>query len=781
MAIVAEVPSRPDGLELIGEMSGSGYRTPPSLVRRQDGQTFQLTPLLYAVLEVVDGRRGYPEIARLVSERTGRSLAASDVEALVERQLRPRGLLLGVDGTAPALERTNPLTGLTFKFAVTDPGLTRRITAPFAALFHWWVWLPLLVVFGWVAWWLLMERGLASATYQAFAKPELLVVVMVATILSAGFHEFGHAAAARRGGAQPGAMGAGLYLLWPAFYTDVTDTYRLGRSARIRTDLGGLYFNAIVAVAIAATWWISGWDALLLVVAAQILQMIRQLAPLVRFDGYHVLADLTGVPDLFSRIGPILASFWPPRWRDPRVAGLKWSARAIVTAWVLVVVPVLLLTLLALVLVAPRLVGTAWESLGRERAQAALHWDAGQFLDGIGAVLVMGAIALPILAMAIIFGRVLVRLVGGLWRRTAGRPVHRAGAGSLVLALGIALAFAWWPNAERYRPIQPYEGGTLVDLASVSLAAAGYDLPTPRPGGGGEVVSVLPAGQLPTEAEPTLALVLVPGDSAGSDGSAQASSATDADPAWVFPFNEPLPPEPGDNQAFAVNTADNSVTYDVAIAMVWVTGEDPVLNVNEAYAFASCLDCVTVAVAFQVVVIVGSANVVVPQNLSAALNYECFECITASIASQLIVTIDALPGADQQIALTELWEEIAAFASSIPTLPLADVIAQLEDYKAQILTILGDAALAAPTSTPAPSGSPTAPATAVPGAAPGDGDAGSATPGPTGAPASSRAPVIPPVSPSPEPTPDPTSGSTSQPTTTPDASPTPSADSSFAP
>src|SRR5687767_12737385 len=66
VAIAGKVPARPDGVELIGEMEGSGYRTPPSLVRRHDGQTVQLTPLLYAVLEAVDGRRGYAEIAEHV-------------------------------------------------------------------------------------------------------------------------------------------------------------------------------------------------------------------------------------------------------------------------------------------------------------------------------------------------------------------------------------------------------------------------------------------------------------------------------------------------------------------------------------------------------------------------------------------------------------------------------------------------------------------------------------------------------------------------------------------
>ncbi|MCV0403878.1 MAG: PT domain-containing protein [Chloroflexi bacterium] len=771
MAMIADVPARPDGLELIGEMEGSGYRTPPALVRRQDGQTLQLTPLLYAVLEAVDGRRGYEEIAKLVAERTGRKVSATDVQTLAEEQLRTRGLLLNADGTAPELKRSNPLTGLKLKVAVTDPAVTRRLTDPFAALFHPLVWIPLLVVFGWVAWWLLVDRGLASATYQAFQKPDLLILVIVVTILSAGFHEFGHAAAARRGGGQPGVMGAGWFLLWPAFYTDVTDTYRLGRGARLRTDLGGLYFNAIVAVVIAAAWWLTGWDALLLVIAAQMLQMIRQLAPLVRFDGYHVLADVTGVPDLFSRIGPILTSFWPGRWNDPRVAQLKWWVRAIVTLWVLVVVPLLLIALLAMIFAAPRLIGTALESIGREWSRAEVHWTDGRLLDAAGAVLAIGVVALPILAIGFVFGRVVYSIVRGLWRRTEGRPVRRTGAGALMLAGAVALALVWWPNSERYQPIRPYEDGTIFAVANVPLAAAaGADAarPTTSPRGG-EVVTVLPSSDsLPTEDEPQMALVLIP---RGTD----ASVDDVVEPAWVFPFNEPLPPEIGDNQALAVNTTDGSVQYDVAVAMVWVTGDDPVLNTNEAYAFASCADCVTVAVAFQVVVIVGSADVIIPQNLSAAVNYECFECITAAVASQLVVTIDSLPDEQQQIALADLWEEIAAFAETIPTLPLSEVIARLEDYKEQILTILDVAprvepspsASSSPGASGSPSPSPSSPSSAEPSAT------ASPTPQPSASPQASPAGTGAP-SPSPSATPTGTPRASSTPTPTPSPSPTPS-------
>jgi putative peptide zinc metalloprotease protein len=555
-------------------------------------------------------------------------------------------------------------------------------------------------------------------------------------------------------------MGAGIYLVWPAFYTDVTDTYRLNRSARLRTDLGGLYFNAIVAVAITAVWWFSGWDALLLVVAAQILQMVRQLAPMVRFDGYHVLADLTGVPDLFSRIGPIIASLWPTRWGDPRVAQLKWWARLIVTLWVLIVVPLLLFCLLALVLALPRLVGTALESLGREWEAAGLHWGAGEYVDGVGAVLAMGVVTLPIVAMVAILVSVFARVAKGLWRRTEGRPVRRVGAGSLVVAMALALAFAWWPNPERYAPIRPYEGGTLLNAVAAPLSAMGYEVPDTAPVQGGEVSAVLPSGPLPTEAEPQLALVLVPNESGTqTDGTSVAT-----DPAWVFPFNKPLPPEPGDNQAFAENTTDGGITYDVAVAMVWVTDDDPVLNVNEAYAFASCSDCVTVAVAFQVVLIVGSADVIIPQNLSAAVNYECFECITAAIASQLVVTVDALPGVAEQIALADLWEEIMAFAESIPTLPLAEVISQLEDYKHQILEILEDVLPATSPESPTPS------ATAAPDAGSSPGAGSSATPEPSAS--SGSTPTNPDGST--DTTPTDSAAPTSQPTATPTPSPSPS-------
>ena len=122
-------------------------------------------------------------------------------------------------------------------------------------------------------------------------------------------------------------------------------------------------------------------------------------------------------------------------------------------------------------------------------------------------------------------------------------------------------------------------------------------------------------------------------------------------PTWVFPFNRPAAPGAGDNQALAVNTTDGSVVYDVAFALVWADS-DTVLNKNEAYAFASCTACRTTAVSFQVVLIVGNAHVVVPQNISAAVNYNCLACLTQALAVQLVLSLPGNPSPAEAQAST---------------------------------------------------------------------------------------------------------------------------------
>ncbi|MDQ1745237.1 MAG: putative peptide zinc metalloprotease protein [Pseudonocardiales bacterium] len=674
----SDVPVPAAGLQLLGQAAGSGYRVAPALVRRVDGQMLQLTALLYRLLEAVDGRRGYDEIAAQVSTASGRSITGANARMLVEQKLRPLGLVCRPDGSQPELRKANPLLALRLRWVVSDPAATRRITAPFSWLFNPLAVAAVLLAFVAVCKWVLFDRGLALAAHQAFDRPGLLLAVFAITVVSAGFHEFGHAAAARYGGATPGAMGAGLYLVWPAFYTDVTDSYRLGRGGRIRTDLGGLYFNALLSVAMFGIWALTGWDAVLLVIGTQLVQMVRQLPPLVRFDGYHLLADVTGVPDLFHRIGPTLRGLLPGHRAGSQSQALKPWVRAVVTLWVLLVVPLLALTVLVTVLSLPRILATAAASFGREFSAMVERFGAFDVVGGLVKLLAVIAVGLPILGIGYLLQRTVRQLAGTVWRATAGRPGRRALAGLVAAAVLVGLLVAWWPRGN-YRPIQPYERGTLGEV--VPAAWAGRAVPSGlAEGRQSSAVTAWPAsaGALPTADKPVLSLVLVP-----------RTPAPDGKPAptWVFPFNRPAAPGAGDNQSLAVNTADGSVVYDVAFALVWADG-DTVLNKNEAYAFASCTACRATAISFQVVLIVGNAHVVVPQNISAAVNYDCLACVTQALAVQLVLSLPGTPSTAEAAEVEALWQQIQAFAGQLRGLSFAEIHSRLSSYERQLADVV---------------------------------------------------------------------------------------------
>ena len=467
-------PSRAGGVQLLGELAGSGYRETPTLVRRGDGQIVKLTSLLYELVEGIDGRRGHEELADELGRRVGRQVAADDVRFLVERKLQPLGLVQRPDGVDTELRKANPLLALRLRVIVSNPALTRRLTAPFLWLFSPWVVMPMLLAFGAVSGWLLFEKGLSSALHQAFYAPGLILAIWGLVLVSAAFHEIGHATACRYGGAEPGVMGAGLYLIRPAFYTEVSDSYRLSRAARLRVDLGGLYFSAVFAVATAALWLLTGVDALLLVIAVQLVQMVQQLVPFIRADGYHIVADLIGVPDLFAHIKPTLLGVLPKRWRRREARALKPWARAVVVAWVLLTVPVLAGLLVMLVVTFPRLAGTAGDSMGMRWAEAATLWSEADVAGLAVTVVSLGLIALPVLSIVYLVGFLARRTALRAWRDTAGRPRMRVAAllaGAAVVAL---VGVAWWPD-ESYRPIDERERGL------VPTVFAPAPLPQPKP------------------------------------------------------------------------------------------------------------------------------------------------------------------------------------------------------------------------------------------------------------------------------------------------------------
>ena len=456
-ALEDAAPRLASGIELVGEYENSGFKEPLFIARDDDGQIIQLPQWLYAVAEELDGERDLDEIAARVSARLGRGFSADDVEYLIEQRLRPLGVLAQPDGSRPEFAKPDPLLGLKFRTAVVPKRLVRALTSVFYPCFLPPVIAAALAGFVAVDAWLFFVHGVAQAAREIAYNPILLVLVFGLVVLATALHEVGHATAARYGGAEPGAMGVGVYIVWPAFYTDVTDSYRLGRRGRLRTDLGGVYFNVLFILGVAGAYALTGFEPLLVLIVIQHVQIVQQLMPFLRLDGYYILSDLTGVPDLFARIKPALKSAVPGAERDPRVEELKPWVRIVTTTWVVLLVPVLLFIFGTIIFNLPRMAATAWDSL---LVQLERISSGGGFEIAAGAIQT-AALVLPLAGFTYMLTQTAKRLGTASWRWSEDAPARRA----LVVAVGVTLAavagYVLQPNGD-YRPIQPDERGTLV-------------------------------------------------------------------------------------------------------------------------------------------------------------------------------------------------------------------------------------------------------------------------------------------------------------------------------
>ena len=187
----------------------------------------------------------------------------------------------------------------------------------------------------------------------------------------------------------------------------------------------------------------TGEEAALLAAFVQHILLLQQLLPLLRFDGYYVLSDLTGVPDILSRIKPILRSVVKPRDLDPRVEELKPWVRVVVTAYLVALVPALALLVLWLVIGIPRIAATTYDSVGLQLDR--LQDASGPDEYALGGFRIL-ALVMPFAAMSLGLGRTGKRAGLGLIGWARGSTVRAAFATTGVAAVLAGATYVLLPE-----------------------------------------------------------------------------------------------------------------------------------------------------------------------------------------------------------------------------------------------------------------------------------------------------------------------------------------------
>jgi len=272
---------------------------PAAVILRDDasGAYLRLTREALAIYEEIDGERTLRDLAIAQFQRTGAldpagvfetvatlqaaglvtapRISSDEVDARLLRVadivLAPRLELRDADGAATVLQRL-------FGWAFTRAGVVVATAVGIVGL------VALATVF----------RAAAPADFGLGG----IVVAFVGLLLAGIGHEIAHAIATKAEGRRVGRAGIGLLWFTPVVYVDTSDAWLMPRRARVRVNAAGPLFNfAFAGLCGVGAFFTSGQarDLAIWLAAANLVSVAFNLSPLLEFDGYYVLEDLTNV------------------------------------------------------------------------------------------------------------------------------------------------------------------------------------------------------------------------------------------------------------------------------------------------------------------------------------------------------------------------------------------------------------------------------------------------------------------------------------------------------
>ena len=151
--------------------------------------------------------------------------------------------------------------------------------------------------------------------------PANLIWLLAMFILVKALHETGHIVACTHYGARVRDCGFLLLFLTPVLYTNVSDSWILPRRQRMIISAAGILVELGLAAMFTLLWWISASGSaryLLMngILLCTVSTLLFNANPLLKFDGYFVLADLIRRPNLYQQSLIETRSFFRVAWSE---------------------------------------------------------------------------------------------------------------------------------------------------------------------------------------------------------------------------------------------------------------------------------------------------------------------------------------------------------------------------------------------------------------------------------------------------------------------------------
>lgn len=291
---------------------------------------YRMSRPAYAFAGLLDGRRTVDEAWTIAAERLGDEAPTQDEAITVLGQMHSSSLLhADMPGDAELLLRRRTRTRqreargymmniLFARFRLADPDALLATLRPVLG--------PLFSVPGLIAWLALVSVGLVLgavhwdrliAESAGLIRPSNVLLLYGATVLGKLLHELAHGVACKQMARNEGApesgsgvhaVGVMLLVFVPFPYIDASGAWTLrSRWRRAIVGAAGIFSDLALAAAAMVVWSRTAPGsgvhafALNLAVVSSVSSILFNGNPLMRFDGYYILADLIGQPNLYQR------------------------------------------------------------------------------------------------------------------------------------------------------------------------------------------------------------------------------------------------------------------------------------------------------------------------------------------------------------------------------------------------------------------------------------------------------------------------------------------------
>jgi putative peptide zinc metalloprotease protein len=148
--------------------------------------------------------------------------------------------------------------------------------------------------------------------FHQFFGPENWWVLGLAMVFTKILHEFGHGLSCKHFGGECHELGVMFLVLTPCLYCNVSDSWMLpNKWHRAFIGAAGMYVECCIASVATFIWWFSEPGllnnvCLSTMFVCSVSTVVFNGNPLLRYDGYYILADLMEIPNLRQKATSIL-------------------------------------------------------------------------------------------------------------------------------------------------------------------------------------------------------------------------------------------------------------------------------------------------------------------------------------------------------------------------------------------------------------------------------------------------------------------------------------------